>query len=449
MGYRIAHVGAFDFENFGDLLFTDVLRAHLEKRIDVEEIIYFAPKTCKMPNKEEWVHAITELEKFVREKKVDSIIVGGGDLVHLRKIRTYMPHVSENGWITYDVLYMWVIPSLVALKYEIPLVWNAPGVPLHFSDTDKEIVSYLCQSVRYISVRDEEAKHELERAVDENKIHVVPDSVLSIKNIFKKEQLIKIFNNLDIAVEKKRFIFTQFNITTTENDFENYALSLKKIRQETGWEVLIQPIGYACGDLDAIEKFKNLYGEEFIFPFQHYNQYEILALIANAALYIGTSLHGAIVANSYNVPNIVVNSSHFNKIEGFVRMMGRESSRIFCPADIENAFHAVEKIDSSAIVEEKIEEIEKHFDKIAKNIDTQNQQSFSLVNELADYIYDSSCKIEQLENEKEDVIKEIDNIRNEKEYYRMLYYTATNSTSWKLTEPLRRLASIVRGKKGQ
>lgn len=96
MGYRIAHVGAFDFENFGDLLFTDVLRAHLEKRIDVEEIIYFAPKTCKMPNKEEWVHAITELEKFVREKKVDSIIVGGGDLVHLRKIRTYMPHVSEK-----------------------------------------------------------------------------------------------------------------------------------------------------------------------------------------------------------------------------------------------------------------------------------------------------------------------------------------------------------------
>lgn len=40
------------------------------------------------------------------------------------------------------------------------------------------------------------------------------------KNIFKKYQLIKIFNNLDIAVEKKRFVFTQFNITTTENDFE-------------------------------------------------------------------------------------------------------------------------------------------------------------------------------------------------------------------------------------
>ena len=71
MGYRIAHVGAFDFENFGDLLFTDVLKAHLEKRITVNEIIYFAPKACKMPNKEVWVHAVTELENFVKDKKID------------------------------------------------------------------------------------------------------------------------------------------------------------------------------------------------------------------------------------------------------------------------------------------------------------------------------------------------------------------------------------------
>ena len=45
MKYRIAHVGAFDFENFGDLLFTDVLKKKLEERIEIGEIVYFAPKT--------------------------------------------------------------------------------------------------------------------------------------------------------------------------------------------------------------------------------------------------------------------------------------------------------------------------------------------------------------------------------------------------------------------
>ena len=44
MKYRIAHIGSFDVENYGDLLFSDVLKAQLEKRIEIEEIIYFAPK---------------------------------------------------------------------------------------------------------------------------------------------------------------------------------------------------------------------------------------------------------------------------------------------------------------------------------------------------------------------------------------------------------------------
>ena len=52
MGYRIAHIGAFDFENYGDLLFPDVLRIQLDKRIEIEEILYFAPKACKMPNRD-------------------------------------------------------------------------------------------------------------------------------------------------------------------------------------------------------------------------------------------------------------------------------------------------------------------------------------------------------------------------------------------------------------
>ena len=456
MGYRIAHVGAFDFENFGDLLFTDVLKAHLEKRITVNEIIYFAPKACKMPNKEVWVHAVTELENFVKDKKIDAIIIGGGDLVHLRKIRTYMPHVSEDGWVTYDVLYMWVIPSLIALKYEIPLAWNAPGVPLHFSKTDKEIVSYLCQTVKYISVRDEEAKNELKQAVAENKIHVVPDSVLSIKNIFKTKQLDEIFDNLNVAVVRKHFVFVQFNITTTESDFEHYAVSLNKIRQETGWDVLIQPIGYACGDLDAIDKFMALYGEDFISPPQHYDQYEILALIANSALYIGTSLHGAIVANSYNVPNIVVNTSHFNKIEGFVKMLNREAARIFYPVDIFTAYRVAREIDSSAVVEEKIRDIEKHFDRLVEEISDGEQQRIPLVNGLADYIFDASFEIEaistvvkRLENEKEKCLEEIGALQAEKEYYKMAYHTAINSTSWKVTEPLRKLSNIVRGRKNQ
>ena len=50
MGYKIAHIGAFDFDNNGDLLFTDVIEKQLKKRINLDEIIYFSPKSCTIPN---------------------------------------------------------------------------------------------------------------------------------------------------------------------------------------------------------------------------------------------------------------------------------------------------------------------------------------------------------------------------------------------------------------
>ena len=457
MKYRIAHVGAFDFENFGDLLFTDVLKAQLEKRIDVEKIVYFAPKACTMPNKNERVHSITELEMFVKENKIDAIIVGGGDLVHLRKILTYMPHISEEGWVTYDVLYMWVIPSLIAIRYGVPLLWNAPGVPLHFGSIDKEIVSYLCNAVDYISVRDEEAQKELGMAFTDKEIYVVPDSVLSVRNIIDIQKTEEIFSSLAINIERQKYVFAQFNMATSEDDFKDYAASLKKIQKNMGWKILIQPIGYACGDQEIIEKFKAIYQEDFIYPTEHFTQYEILALIANAALYVGTSLHGAIVSNSYGVPNVVVNSSHFNKIEGFIKMLGREETRVFKPKDIYNAFRVALNMDSSIIVAEKIEEIEEHFDKLVEVLSLPTTKEEITVQGLADYIHDSSLEIENLDRKNKELSTEVEGLEkilNEKReieqkaaYYEALYNAAINSTSWKCTKPLRALTSVIRNRK--
>ena len=313
----------FDFENFGDLLFTDVLKSHLQKRIDVEEIICFAPKTCKMPNKAEIVHSVLELEDWIREKKIDAIVVGGGDLVHLRKIITYMPHVSEEGWVIYDVLYMWVIPSLVSLKYEIPLAWNAPGVPLHFGETDKEIVSYLCGAVDYISVRDEEAKKELSVAVNKEKIKVVPDSVLSIKDIISLDKARSIFEKLGLNLQRGNYVFVQFNVSTPESDFKYYADALKFIMGRTGWEILIQPIGYACGDLDVIEKFKTAYEDEFIYPSEHYTQYEILSLIANAKYVLTDSFHCTAFSINFNKQLLVAYPEKFStRLASIVELTG-------------------------------------------------------------------------------------------------------------------------------
>ena len=74
--YRIAQIGSFDVENYGDLLFAEVFEKKIKKYIQVEEIILFAPKKCKMPfyeNRQVW--SVTELEKMNLEKCKEIVLL--------------------------------------------------------------------------------------------------------------------------------------------------------------------------------------------------------------------------------------------------------------------------------------------------------------------------------------------------------------------------------------
>ena len=455
MGYKVAHIGAFDFENYGDLLFTDVLEKQLRKRIEVDEIVYFAPKTCEMPNRKINVYSVTQLEKLHKINKFDAIVVGGGDLVHLQKIITYMPHLSDE-WIIYEVLYMWVIPSIVSWKYEVPLIWNAPGVPMNFSELDKNIVRALCQCVDYISVRDEQARKMLSTAYDKENIKVVPDTVLSISNLIKKEELLPIFRNTDLGLTEKKYVFFQCNVALNDEDFDNCAKALLQIKQEAGYKILLQPIGYALGDGKCLEKMKQMYPNEFILSDKHFTQYEILALVAHAALYIGTSLHGCITATSYGTDNIVYNLNHYNKTDGFVELIQNESARVYDSKDIWFAYCNLSKKRDLSIY---FNRIEKHFDLMAQIIEEKKQKKdFDLATAFAEYIYQSRETVEQqiktnksLADEIEIKERELEELKSklkaeqfELENYRKAYETISNSSAWKITKPLRRLKDLTR-----
>lgn len=449
MGYVIAHVGAFDFENFGDLLFTDVLERQLKRRIPIDEILCFAPKKCKMPNRDIEINSVIELEEVVKSRKIDAIIVGGGDLVHLHMFKTYMPHISQE-WVQYEVLYMWVIPCIIAQKYQVPLLWNAPGVPLKFKEEEKKIVSYLFDSVDYISVRDYESKNELEKALPSGIVHVVPDTVLCIRDLITKEELTDLFNKLQLPFSKKKYVFFQCKMPKTDSNYEECINALRKIKQETGWEILLQPIGYSVGDEDVLEEFEKRAPGEFLYSPRHYNQYEILALIANAAMYIGTSLHGYITANSYRTRSIIVNICNYNKIIGFNKLIDNKSSIVDTMDKIFEAYSKLEDT-SEIVIQQRVNEISLHFDKLAEFIKCSRKVDKSNSKKLADYIYESLSKIEQMDTQKTELKEFCSQLQNqlqaEKEKskrYKEAYEDLLNSTSWKFTAPLRQISNILK-----
>ena len=308
MGLNIIHVGAFDIENFGDLLFPDVLRHYLGEYID--NIYYFAPNKCIMPNTDIQVNSIKAIDEFCRFHEIDGIVVGGGDLAHLKKVPMLIPQVSDD-WITYEPLNLWITSSMVSKKYNIPLVWNAPGCPIPFSKEEAKIVSILMKNVDYITVRDDEAKNVLSSAVDPSEIKVVPDTVFSISKVMPINTLNKLFFDTEIPIQKKKYIFFQGNSAISINDREQIAHYLYKLHLKTGMNVLLQPIGFSLGDLEVINEIASFYPDEFIVSSKHLNQFHILSLIANASYYIGTSLHGFIVANSYSVPSLAFNINKY------------------------------------------------------------------------------------------------------------------------------------------
>lgn len=452
--YRIAQVGSFDVENYGDLLFADVFEKNIRKYVEVEEIVLFAPKGCKMPfsDGEREVCSVTELEKKNQEKPFDAIVVGGGDLVHCTKIRTYMPHISQE-WMDYEALYMWMIPSIISWKYNIPLLWNAPGVPMKFMDSEKSMVKDLCQLVDYISVRDEASKNNLDECQITKDIHVVPDTVFSISELVSKDELEEQFSQMDVGLEKNKYVIFHANYTFLETELEGCIETLRKIKQEHQLDILLLPIGYALGDETFISELIKACPDEFVTLDNKMNPMEMLAIIANSAGYIGASLHGCITASTYGVPVVVCNYNRYIKVDGFLELVNLTEAVVYNTKDIYPVFER-QLVVSEESKKNALSKIQTHFQCLARKLEEKVVKE-KLEVALCEYVfsmremelnYQHEYRVMQNEN-----VHEVSALQQREAQLQAKYQSVTeayqeilDSTVWKMTKPVRVLMDVIK-----
>ena len=470
--YRIAQVGAFDFENYGDLLFVDVFEKTIRKFVEVEEIILFAPKKCKMPfsNDDRQVYSVTELEKKNQEQPFDAIVVGGGDLIQCTKNRTYMPHISKE-WVDHEIIYMWMIPSLISWKYNIPLLWNAPGVPLKFMNAEKMIVKELCELVDYISVRDRISKSNLSECQLATDIHVVPDTVFSISELISKEEAEERFAQISLNIEKNKYVVFQANRTYLQTEMQGCIENLLKIKKEHHLDIVLLPIGYALGDEIFIEELVKQCPGEFVTLSNKMNPMEMLTVIANAAGYVGASLHGCITAATYNVPIVACNYNRHVKMDGFLEMVNAKEAVVYSTKDIYPVFEK-KLVVSEENRKNALSQIENHFIRLAEKLEGKKSTEkfdvglceyvFSMRNLELKYQDEYRC----MQNEKTREMIERENAWQQKEaqwqqkeiqwqqkeaqwqweYHKAMkaYQEILNSTVWKMTKPVRVLLNMIK-----
>ena len=434
--YNIAQIGSFDVENYGDLLFPIVLENELKKRIKINKIYLFSPNGGVQPFYKNKVYPIKDLEKVIKSDHIDIIVIGGGDVIRLDKIVTLKYNFS------YDTSFsFWQVPILLGLKYNIKVVFNSPGVPFGFTFDQLQFSSLLLDQVEYLSVRDENSKKLLgDRYQD--KCIVVPDTINAISDIYSKAELIENFQKLQkkkIVPKVNDYIVIQTKkIAVMQDDI--YIKKIKELleyitRVEKKY-VFIMPIGYVHNDIDFCRELIDKSNTNIILIKEKLHPYDMLSILASSKGFIGTSLHGIITSNAYNVPILAINIEKLVKINGFLKLINKENLEV---NNIEECLfkYKLDFSNQSFDSNSKLKcEINHHFDTIKDIIISLEKEKKS------NFEYDLLNCIYNIIDKNDNNLQVLEQMKNENVFFKNQLSNVVNSKSFKITAPLRKTIGL-------
>ncbi|MEY2460500.1 MAG: hypothetical protein QOG30_2330, partial [Acidimicrobiaceae bacterium] len=150
-GFTIGVVGAFDVQNFGDLLFPLVARTELERRLGPVELVPFSYRPM---GSGEWPYSVASLADFgAAVGDLDLLLVGGGDLI--RGDANVAPGYRPTDTRTPHPFGLWLVPTLVAGAAGVPVVWNSVGVLPTLSPSLAPLLEAAVGAVAHLAVRDD------------------------------------------------------------------------------------------------------------------------------------------------------------------------------------------------------------------------------------------------------------------------------------------------------
>ena len=365
MGYSIAVFGAFNVRSFGDTLFPVALYQELTKRITIDEFVVFSLGGVKADYLKEYtVYGYDKFEEINQRLDFDAIIIGGGELLHNRKIS------FENGKIVYAPGEIWKIPIKLGQKYNIPVILNGVGMPYEFEEKDREEYKKLFCNIRYVSLRDR-FSYERWKMFFGNSLHVelIPDTLWCIRDYFSQKNV-----DEEICKLKKKYnIFDKYIVLQygTTKEYKEVIEIIKKFARANDFQVVLCAVNASHEDKYVVEhtpEEKNVVViKDILFP------EEIVAVISHAQLFVGTSFHGNLTALAYGVRNVIIDMypDFVSKLDGLSEMVGFSENFV---GEIQDLWYGLNNICSyqdeiDVCVERLRMRIQEHFSKICRIIE--------------------------------------------------------------------------------
>lgn len=339
----IHFLSASDRINYGDLLFPIIFKKFVEDEnymIDFynyglvkSDLSYFGA----LPTQ-----SYLKLLKNVK-KKGGKLIIGGGEVFFANWKTLYSfinplyVELSKNRYfkkidnkinlakiiLSRNKVIVPFCPSKMELKSkDLEIYFSSVGGSFYGnkdSNFNVRLSNNLKQSA-LLSVRDERTLKSMQDMGLEAKL--VPDTAIIMSDFFTKDYLLSITDFSDFRMEN--YIFLQLGKYKGPEDLKQFAADIKRLSNDLNLDVVLCPIGKALGhEDDIILRELQKYECSFYF-FNPNNIFEVMYLIANSSLYIGTSLHGMITAQSFNIPFIGLNPK-LKKLESYMKTWIDES----------------------------------------------------------------------------------------------------------------------------
>lgn len=308
---RVAHLGTFDVNNYGDLLFPLIA----QWRLPNVRWIHASPRggPCDFVDAAN-SRSISEL----LAQKPDAVVVGGGNILHLR--RTALPSYRGIGGLAYPALLLGA--TYLACKNHVPMLINGPSIRrLPFGVFERMLLGRVIRLASYLALRDD-FSIQIAREVGAEAAYLIPDTAFDVSRMWPT-------GTLPQDGSSENYVAVHVNHRYGGNA-DQTARALDRIGSTTGAKIHFLPIGPCHGDVE--------YMREVAARIRATNhQFSELSLklfagqIARSRAYIGSSMHGFITAISYGVPALLVlNETPMEKFSGVLDVAGAPPSVICC-----------------------------------------------------------------------------------------------------------------------
>ena len=380
LGPRVGIWGTFDLADYGTLLQPRIFERELRRRLPHARIYPYAPLGAEHPIAMDGgrpaapLGAWTPARRAQLAEQLDLVAVGGSDVIHVRDDlhRDAYAEAAPEAASDLEPSRFFVDGLGAELERHCAVAWHAVGVPFELDAAEATRVREALASKRYVSVSDAISRERLRATGTEHEVALVPDPIVLVARLVPAETLRKRLDYLRAVggypAEERPLVLQ--GSAAVAGHVEQIARAVSEAAQHhPGLPIVLAALAPVQGDAEFADTLASrIEGPVYRLPAEVTLE-DLVAAIANARAFVGSSLHGYLTSLAFGVPGALVRASGPSALDAFGEPVGDHA------VDVRDAARFAERIaallrgepavDAGAI-RALADTVDEHFDALAE-----------------------------------------------------------------------------------